>query len=170
MLWNLRRNISDSQKFQTDWSVNSVSLGIFTRGTSGGSGGIYVVICKKVLVKDQCHTLHNLWGIFRGRLGKQCGTFWGNLWESLRILPTLLWKYFENFFSQGIIQITVIVQVMKFPGILEDFQEAFREYLRHITEFLNRTTSFSNCGLTPTNGCKSNSGAFYFWGCKSTLF
>lgn len=51
---------------------------------------------------------------------------------------------------------------MKFPGILEDFQEAFREYLRHITELLNRTTSFSNCGLTPTNGCKSNSGAFFF--------
>lgn len=90
---------------------------------------------------------------------------WNILRKSLGIFENTAHAFVEIFwelFSQGIIQITVIVQVMKFPGILEDFQEAFREYLRHITEFLNRTTSFSNCGLTPTNGCKSNSGAFFF--------
>lgn len=157
----LHRNISDSQEIQTDRSVNSASLGIFTWWTSGGSGRIHVMICGNVVVKNQCHNLHNLWGIFQSRLRKHCETFWGNLRESLPTRPTLMCKSLKDFcktFSR-LHPNYCDCSGNEIPWNTGRLSGSLLEYLRHIIELLKRTTSFSNCGLAPTNGCKSTSGA-----------
>lgn len=84
--WRIWWNMGiTSQELQTDGSVSSNNVGIFTRGTSGSSEGIYLVTYGHVLVKFQYHALHNLWELFWDGLRKQWWNFWGNLWESLRL-------------------------------------------------------------------------------------